>query len=106
MTINKTEEGSKVTFTLRDRFDNEGADRLENELKHLRGSVRELVFDLEGVDYICSAGLRVLLSAQKKMNRKGPTRVINVRKTVMAELELRGFDDFMSIETLAGEEEA
>ena len=105
MTIERTEEGAKVTFTLRGRFDNDGAQRLEEEVQHLRSSVRELVFDLEGVDYVCSLGLRALLSAQKKMRRRGPTRVINVHRTVMTEFELRGFDDIMSIEPLANDDE-
>ncbi len=97
MTINKTAEGEKVTFALDGRLDIGSAPQLETELKRALEHTTELVFDLQNLEYISSAGLRVLLLAQKQMNRQGRMRLVNVGKTVMETLEITGFTDIFYI---------
>ena len=96
--INKTEEGKKTTVVLEGRLDTVTAPDLEKELSEIISDVEELVLDFEKLDYISSAGLRVLLSAQKIMNRQGTMKVTNVNKTVMEIFEVTGFCDIQTIE--------
>ncbi|MBR3358397.1 MAG: STAS domain-containing protein [Solobacterium sp.] len=96
--INKTEEGKKTTVVLEGRLDTVTAPDLEKELSEIISDVEELVLDFEKLDYISSAGLRVLLSAQKIMNRQGTMKVTNVNKTVMEIFEVTGFCDILTIE--------
>ncbi len=97
LTINKTTEGEKVTFRLDGRLDIGAAQQLETELKRALEHTTELVFDLEKLDYISSAGLRVLLLAQKQMNKQGRMRLIHVCENVMETLEITGFVDIFFI---------
>ena len=69
MTITKTQEGSKLTVAVEGRLDTNTAPRLEGELRTAVEGITELVFDLSALEYVSSAGLRVLLSAQKVMNK-------------------------------------
>ncbi len=98
MTINKKLDGSTLTIALEGRLDTVTAPDLENELKTALNDVKNLVFDLEKLDYISSAGLRVLLSAQKVMSRQGGMKVIHVNEIVMEVFEVTGFVDLLTIE--------
>lgn len=98
MNINKNIEGGKATFALEGRLDTTTAPELEKELKETMESIDELVMDLTALEYISSAGLRVLLSAQKVMSRKGGMKVCNVNETVMEVFEVTGFSDILTIE--------
>ena len=75
MTINKNLSGNQLTIALEGRLDTTTAPELESELKMSLDNVNSLIFDLDKLDYISSAGLRVLLSAQKIMSKKGSMKV-------------------------------
>ena len=98
MTIEKIAEGVKLTITLIGRMDTITAPKLEAELKQSISGVEELVLDLAGLEYLSSAGLRVLLTAQKIMNRQGSMMVKNVNETIMEIFEVTGFVDVLTIE--------
>ena len=98
MTIEKYAEGKKLTITLTGRLDTTTAPKLETELKQNISGVEELVLDLAALEYLSSAGLRVLLSAQKVMNRQGSMVVKHVNETVMEIFEVTGFVDVLTIE--------
>ena len=98
MTITKTQNGSELTISLEGRLDTVTAPELESELGTALEGVTALTFDLEKLDYISSAGLRVLLSAQKKMNTQGEMKLVNVNETIMEIFEVTGFSDILTIE--------
>ena len=98
LNINKTVEGEKTVFTLEGRMDTVTAPELEKELKASLDGVKELTLDFEKLDYISSAGLRVLLSAQKAMNKQGEMKLRNVGETIMEIFEVTGFSDILTIE--------
>lgn len=98
MTIEKIAEGNKLTVALGGRLDTTTAPKLETELKQNISGVEELVLDFAGLEYLSSAGLRVLLSAQKVMNRQGSMVVKHVNETVMEIFEVTGFVDVLTIE--------
>lgn len=98
MTIEKIAEGNMLTIVLGGRLDTTTAPKLETELKQNISGVEELVLDLAALEYLSSAGLRVLLSAQKVMNRQGHMVVRNVNETVMEIFEVTGFVDVLTIE--------
>ena len=98
MTIQKTKEGSALTIALEGRLDTVTAPQLEGELRSATDGVTKLIFDLSALDYISSAGLRVLLSAQKVMNRQGSMSIRNVSEEIMEIFEVTGFTDILSIE--------
>ena len=98
MTINKNLEGSTLTIALEGRLDTTTAPELEKELKSSLDGVKELVFDFTKLDYISSAGLRVLLSAQKLMSKQGGMKVTHVNEMVMEVFEVTGFTDILTIE--------
>lgn len=98
MTINKISEGEKLTLVISGRLDTNSSPRLEAELRQSVGGVTELVFDFSEVEYISSAGLRVLLAAQKVMNRQGSMKLIGVSDEVMEVFEITGFADILTIE--------
>ena len=98
MTIGKQVDGSKLTLSLEGRLDTTTAPLLEAELKHSINDVNELVFDFEKLEYISSAGLRVLLAAQKVMNRQGKMVIRNVNETIAEVFEGTGFVDILTIE--------
>ena len=72
LNIDKSIENGKALFTLAGRLDTTTAPELEKELTESAGGITELAFDLKALDYISSAGLRVLLAAQKRMNKSTP----------------------------------
>ena len=96
MTISKETNGAALTVSLEGRLDTTTAPQLDAELDY--SGVEELIFDLEKLEYISSAGLRVLLSAQKAMNKQGSMKVINVNEAVSEIFEVTGFDSILTIE--------
>ncbi len=98
MTITKNQEGSKLTVALEGRLDTGTSPQLEAELKNSVNGITELVLDLEKLDYMSSAGLRVLLAAQKVMNRQGKMTVIHVNETIAEIFEITGFNEILTIE--------
>ena len=98
LNITKKAEGSKLTVFLEGRIDTTTAPSLDDELNASLDGVEELVIDFEKLDYISSAGLRVLLSAQKTMNKQGKMIVKNASEEVMEIFEVTGFSDILTIE--------
>ena len=98
MTINKQKDGSVLTIAVQGRLDTTIAPDLEKEIKSGLDGVTELIMDFEKLDYISSAGLRVLLSAQKAMSKQGAMKVIHVSDLVMEVFEVTGFTDILTIE--------
>ena len=96
--IEKTTENNSLTYTLTGRLDTLTAPDLELDLNGTLDGVTELVFDLNGLDYLSSAGLRVLLTAQKRMNTQGAMRVRNVNETIREIFDVTGFSDILTIE--------
>ena len=97
MTIDKIIEEKRLTLTLSGRLDTTTAPKLEAELQQISG-VEELVLDFAALEYLSSAGLRVLLAAQKGMNRQGNMVVRNANETVMEIFEVTGFVDVLNIQ--------
>ena len=98
MTINKTKNGTELTIALEGRLDTMTAPDLEAELKKSLDGVETLTLDFSKLDYISSAGLRVLLSAHKLMSAKGGMKVTNVNDVVQEVFEVTGFADILTIE--------
>ena len=98
MTINKQQNGSVLTISVQGRLDTTTAPDLEKEIKTSLDGVTELIMDFEKLDYISSAGLRVLLSAHKAMSKQGAMKVTNVNEMVMEVFEVTGFCDILTIE--------
>ena len=98
MTITKTQENEKLTVAIEGRIDTTTAPQLEAELKSSLDGVKELVFDIKELEYISSAGLRVLLTAQKVMNKQGKMIVKGASEAVMEIFEVTGFVDILDIE--------
>ena len=98
MTINKIANGSELTIGLEGRLDTTTAPQLDDELKTALAGVTKLDFDLSKLEYISSAGLRVLLSAQKVMNKQGSMVVKNVSEEINEIFEVTGFVDILTIE--------
>ena len=96
--IKKNQEGSKLEFVLDGRLDTITAPQLEGVVKASIESINELVFDFGGLAYVSSAGLRVLLSAQKTMNEKGTMVVRNVSDEIQEIFDVTGFSDILTIE--------
>ena len=97
MEIVKTRNGNILDIAIEGRLDTTTAPELEEALRSSLDGVTELNFDLEKLDYISSAGLRVLLSAQKTMNRQGTMTVRNAGPTIMEIFEVTGFTDILTI---------
>ena len=98
LNINKTVENEKTVYVLEGRLDTVTAPDLEKELKESLDGVKELVLDFEKLEYISSAGLRVLLAAQKTMTKQGEMKLIHVNETIMEIFEVTGFSDIRTIE--------
>ena len=97
MTIKKKKENKKLTVLISGKVDTSTAPQLEEFLRAEMVDIDELILDLEGVDYISSAGLRVILSAQKTMNSLGTLKVAHVNEDVMETFELTGFTGILTI---------
>ena len=98
MTIEKTLRGTELTVTLAGRLDTTTAPVLEAELKAALPGVEALTLDFEKLDYLSSAGLRVLLAAQKVMNRQGSMVVRHVNETIAEIFDVTGFCDILTVE--------
>ena len=97
LNIEKNATETELIVTLAGRLDTTTAPELEKELKASLDGVTTLIIDMTELDYISSAGLRVLLSAQKIMNRQGEMKVTNVGETIMEIFEVTGFSDILTI---------
>ena len=91
-------ENGKGCFALEGRLDTVTAPLLEKELKESLDGLTELTMDFEHLEYISSAGLRVLLSAQKAMSKQGSMKVIHVNDTIREIFEVTGFSDILTVE--------
>lgn len=98
MEIAKTIDNKTLTLALHGRLDTTTAPALETELKASIEGIEELIFDLTDLEYIASAGLRVLLSSQKIMNHQGTMIIRNVSEAVMEVFDITGFTDILTIE--------
>ena len=98
MKITKKQDGTQLTIALEGRLDTTTAPELEKELKSSLDGVSALTIDMAALEYISSAGLRVLLSAQKIMNKQGEMKVVHVGETIMEIFEVTGFSDILTIE--------
>ena len=87
-----------MTMHLTGRIDTITSADFEKAVEGLSADVTDLVLDMKGVEYVSSAGLRVLLGAQKLMNKRGSMKLVNVCETVMDVLEMTGFVDILDIE--------
>lgn len=97
LNITKTGEREKLTIRLDGRLDTTTAPELEKELKSSLDGVSELTLDLAGLEYISSAGLRVLLAAHKTMSLQGELKLVHVGETIMEIFEVTGFSDILNI---------
>ena len=98
MTITRIQNASSLTLALTGRLETLTAPELEKVVKEELAGVNELVFDLTALEYISSAGLRVLLSAQKIMNAQGAMKVIGANEIVREVFDITGFSDILTIE--------
>ena len=98
MTIQQTKNGSVLTLAPAGRLDTVTAPELDAVLSEALPGITALTFDLAKLEYISSAGLRSLLSAQKKMNLVGSMRVINANELVKEIFEVTGFTDILTLE--------
>lgn len=98
MNIIKTQNASALIIAVEGSLNTATAPELEEELKASLDGASELVIDFEKLDYISSAGLRVLLSAHKAMAKKGGMKVIHVNENIMEIFDITGFSDILDIE--------
>ena len=98
MTIEKNLNGTALTVTITGRLDTTTAPQLEAEFKQSINGVEKLVLDFTALEYLSSAGLRVLLAAQKVMNKQGEMVIKNVNDTITEIFEVTGFIDILTIE--------
>ena len=96
--VNKEENGTKINLVLEGRLDTTTAPELDNVIKTSLDGKTELVMDLEKLEYISSAGLRVLLSAQKTMNKQGSMVITNPTDEVKEIYEVTGFSEILTIQ--------
>ena len=98
MNIEQKKDGKALVLALAGRLDTVTAPELEAALNDALAGVEELTFDFEKLDYISSAGLRVLLSAQKTMNRQGSMKVTHANEMILEIFEVTGFADILTVE--------
>ncbi len=98
LNISKTVDNNKAEFILEGRLDTVTAPELEAELKGALDGIEDLVLNFEALEYISSAGLRVLLATQKVMNKQGEMKIVKVNQTIMEIFEVTGFSDILTIE--------
>lgn len=98
MTIETTRDGAKLTLALKGRLDTTTAPQLESEVRNALGDVTELVLDFSRLEYLSSAGLRVILAAQKIMNKQGAMVIHSVNETILEVFEVTGFSEILTIE--------
>ena len=93
-----SKDGAEYTFALDGKLDTETSPELDSKISEVIGDAKMLIFDLAELEYISSAGLRVLLSAQKTMNKQGDMVVKNASEEVNEIFEVTGFSDILTIE--------
>ena len=98
MNIVENLNGNQLCISLEGRLDTTTAPELEKVLDGSLEGVTELTFDMSALDYLSSAGLRILLGAQKRMNKQGSMKVVKVNETIMEIFEVTGFADILTIE--------
>lgn len=98
MEIQTARDGEKLTVQLKGRLDAVTAIQFDKEISKILEGVNNLTIDLKNLDYIASAGLRILLKLQKRMNTQGEMLIINVNSTVREVLEMTGFSRLLTIE--------
>ena len=98
MTITKNQDGATLTVALEGRLDTTTAPDLEGELATSLEGITELYFDFQGLEYISSAGLRVLLGTQKTMNKQGSMVIRNANSDICEVFEITGFADILTLE--------
>lgn len=96
MVVTKNANAGNLTITVSGRLDTTTAPELEKQIDY--AGVSNLTFDFKDLEYISSAGLRVILTAQKVMNKQGKMTVINVNETVMEVFEITGFLDIINVQ--------
>ena len=97
MEIKKTKNGASLEIRVAGRLDTATSPALEAEVKPALGGISELVFDFKDLDYVSSAGLRVLLSVHKIMAKQGSMVIKNVSEDIMEVFEITGFSDILTI---------
>ena len=97
MEIKKFSEGSALTIHLSGRLDAVSALQLDRDLNASLNGINDLTVDLAALEYISSAGLRLLLKIQKRMDNQGAMRIRNIRENVREVLDMTGFSDFLTI---------
>lgn len=98
MTIKKKKEGSAMVISVSGQMDTVTAPELDKIVDTELDGITDLTLDFDGLTYSSSAGLRVILKAQKKMNRQGKMKVIHVSREIMELLDVTGFVDFLTVE--------
>ena len=98
MTIEKKLNGASATLVVVGRLDTQTAPELEKELDAVMPGLRELTFDMTNLEYVSSAGLRVILKAQKAMNIQGSMKLTGVNDSIMEVFDITGFLDILTIE--------
>ncbi len=98
MTIEKKSSGTELLMAISGRMDTSTAPQFEAELKSSLDGVEKLVLDFENLEYVSSAGLRVILAAQKIMNKQGKMVIKNVGEVIAEVFEITGFVDILTIE--------
>ena len=98
MTIEKKLNGEMATLVVAGRLDTQTAPDLEKEVDNVVAGIKELVFDMTALEYVSSAGLRVILKAQKIMNAKGSMKLTGVNDSIMEVFDITGFLDILTIE--------
>lgn len=98
MEILKKQNGSTLNVALSGRLDTSTAPQLETEMKAALEGITELNFDFEKLEYVSSAGLRVLLSCQKTMKKQGKMKLRHVCEDIMEVFDITGFTDILTIE--------
>ena len=98
MTIEKKINGESTTLIVSGRLDTQTAPELETELDAVLAGVKELTFDMTNLEYVSSAGLRVILKAQKAMNAQGSMKLTGVNDSIMEVFDITGFLDILTIE--------
>lgn len=98
MTISQKTDGDKLIISLDGRLDTLTAPDLEKEVQKSLNGVGELIFDFEKLEYISSAGLRVLLAIERMMSDQGTMKVINANEIVREVFEVTGFRDIITVE--------
>ena len=98
MTIEKLLNGEMATLVVVGRLDTQTAPELEKEIETIVSNLKELTFDMTGLEYVSSAGLRVILKAQKIMNTQGSMKLIGVNDSIMEVFDITGFLDILTIE--------